>query len=157
MEARLPLAGAVAAGGQDQSAGEVLFGAGQAMPHELRLNLALARWPRSQDRPSEAVQEAKSGLQAGSGPVEALIEFGEASLEIGEWEPALQALSQAAERQPRNWRARLGLARAYEGRGDPIRAAEYAGGLPQAAPAEAYIHAARITILAPRAHGRPEA
>jgi hypothetical protein len=27
-------------------------------------------------------------------------------------------------------------------------AAEYAGGLPKAAPAEAYIHAARITILA---------
>src|SRR3972149_7178717 len=135
MEARLPLAGAVAAGGQDQTAGEVLFAAVQAMPHEPRLNLALAGWLRTQDRPSEAVQVAKSGLQAGSGPVEALIEFGEASLEIGEWGPALQALSQAAERQPGNWRARLGLARAYERSGDLIRAGEHAGGVPKTPPA----------------------
>jgi len=156
VEARLALAEALAAGGQDQSAGEVLFASVQALPHELQLNLALARWLRTQDRPSEAVQVAKSGLQAGLGPVEALIEFGEASLEIGEWKPALQALSQAAERQPGNWRARLGLARAYERSGDQIRAAEYAGGLPKAAPAEAYLHAARITILAAEVRGAPE-
>jgi tetratricopeptide (TPR) repeat protein len=150
VEAHLALAEALTAAGQDQAAGDSLFAVCQALPQEPRLRLALGKWLRANGRPSEAVQLLNPG-EAGVPPVESLVEFGEAALEVGEQQSALQAFRRAVERQPGNWRARLGLARAYAVSGDVIEAGERLGELPKSAPAEALIQAARIGILAAEA------
>lgn len=157
IEARLALAEALASSGQESAAGEVQFAAVQAMPHEPAPAIALSRWLRDQGRPSEATEVAKSGLAGHPDHVGLLIESGEASLQIGAHELALNAFERASRHQPGNWRAWLGLARAFEQTGDAVAGRACMRELPETAPANAFVDAARITILAAEAESDPHA
>ncbi len=146
--ARLALAEAQLASGDEVAAGETLYAAAQAIPHRAEPKLALAQWLRSQHRLSEAAEMARSAADLDPGNPECLLEHAELELEVGQSAKAVEAFTRAHARQPASWRTRLGLARALESVGDLTSAFELAKTLPPAASFEALLHAGRIVIRA---------
>jgi tetratricopeptide (TPR) repeat protein len=131
-----------------EAAGRTLATAIQLIPDDASLLYAYADWLENQGRHTEAVEFAERAHQAEPKTFEYQLKYGSLLKDLGRYNDALPILEQAVAQKPFLWKGMLTLAQTFEGLGNPILASRSLKNLPDTAPAEAHIYAAKIAVKA---------
>ncbi|OGO18840.1 MAG: hypothetical protein A2Z14_15140 [Chloroflexi bacterium RBG_16_48_8] len=133
-----------------EAAGKTLASAIQLIPENADLLHAYAMWLEKQGRNTEALEIAERAYQAAPKVYEYQLKYGSLLNEMGRFTEALPILEEAVAQKPFLWQGLQGLAKTFEGLGNPLAASRSMRNVPEAAPAEAHLYAAKITVKAAR-------
>ena len=133
--------------GDEEAARGVLRRGAQMAPGSAPIHAALARSLRMQDRPSEALAEARQALLVGLRDPAANLEAGLALLALGRPAEAVEPLRTAYRRTPGDQETRLALAEAYGATGEIRAAKSLVAHLPEKAPAEAWMISGKLELM----------
>jgi tetratricopeptide (TPR) repeat protein len=131
-----------------EAAGRTLATAIQLIPDHAELLYVYADWLENQGRHTEAVEFAERAYQAEPKGYEHQLKYGSLLKDLGRLDDALPILEQAVAQKPFLWKGMLTLAKTFEGLGNPILASRSLKNLPDTAPAEAHVYAAKISVKA---------
>jgi tetratricopeptide (TPR) repeat protein len=131
-----------------ESAGRTLATAIQLIPDHAELLYAYADWLENQGRHTEAAEYAERANRAEPKVYEYQLKYGSLLKDLGRLNDALPILEQAVAQKPFLWKGMLSLAQVIEGLGNPALATRSLKNLPDTAPAEAHVYAAKIAIQA---------
>lgn len=138
--------------GRLEEAGETLRRGAQTTA-SAPVQTALARWLRSNGRPSEALEAAQAAIDQDPQKAEARFELGASLLALGQGPAALDSLREAHRAIPARQDIRLALGQAFEAYGDPEAARRLFAHLPETAPADAWFAAGRLELSTSEATG----